>query len=34
DHDPSIDPIIVLGCGHAYTLTTLDGLLGLESAYA
>ncbi|CAM9833130.1 unnamed protein product, partial [Ectocarpus sp. 13 AM-2016] len=34
DHDPSIDPIIVLGCGHAYTLTTLDGLLGLKSAYA
>lgn len=23
----------MLGCGHAYTITTLDGLLDLESAY-
>ncbi|CAM9306733.1 unnamed protein product [Pylaiella littoralis] len=33
EHDPSDEPIIVLGCGHAYTLTTLDGLMDLFSAY-
>lgn len=33
EHDPSIEPIVVLGCGHAYTLSTLDGLMDLASAY-
>lgn len=33
EHDPSIEPIIVLGCGHAYTLSTLDGFMDLESVY-
>ncbi|CAM9853599.1 unnamed protein product, partial [Hapterophycus canaliculatus] len=33
EHDPSVEPIVVLGCGHAYTLSTLDGLLDLTSAY-
>ena len=34
DHDPSVEPIIVLRCGHAYTLSTLDGCMGLASVYA
>ncbi|CAM9107878.1 unnamed protein product, partial [Hapterophycus canaliculatus] len=34
EHDPSVEPIVVLGCGHAYTLSTLDAFLGLASAYA
>lgn len=33
DHDPSAEPIVVLACGHAYTLTTLDGVMDLASAY-
>ncbi|CAM9311631.1 unnamed protein product, partial [Sphacelaria rigidula] len=33
EHDPSLEPIIVLDCGHAYTLSTLDGFMGLESVY-
>ncbi|CAM9550665.1 unnamed protein product [Scytosiphon promiscuus] len=33
EHDPSVEPIVVLSCGHAYTLSTLDGLLDLASAY-
>ncbi|CAM9834697.1 unnamed protein product [Scytosiphon promiscuus] len=33
EHDPSVEPIVVLGCGHAYTISTLDGFIGLSSAY-
>lgn len=33
DHDPMVEPVIVLGCGHAYTLSTLDGYLDLASVY-
>lgn len=33
EHDPSLEPIIVLDCGHAYTLSTLDGFMRLESVY-
>lgn len=33
DHDPSIEPIVVLGCGRTYALSTLDAYLGLSASY-
>ncbi|CAI5506821.1 unnamed protein product, partial [Closterium sp. Naga37s-1] len=31
--DPDESPVVVLGCGHAYTVDTLDGHMGLNQAY-
>ncbi|GJP61447.1 hypothetical protein CLOP_g18608 [Closterium sp. NIES-67] len=31
--DPDENPILVLACGHAYTVETLDGHLGLDEVY-
>lgn len=33
EHDPAEEPIVVLRCRHAYTLSTLDGCMGLASVY-
>lgn len=34
DHDPNDSPLIMLGCGHALTVETLDGMLELSKFYA
>ncbi|EGX94155.1 NFX1-type zinc finger-containing protein 1 [Cordyceps militaris CM01] len=34
DIDVDVDPIVVLGCGHFFTAETLDGLVGMSTAYA
>ncbi|KAK2593468.1 hypothetical protein QQS21_008841 [Conoideocrella luteorostrata] len=31
--DVDLTPIVVLGCGHFFTAETLDGLMGLHTAY-
>ncbi|KGQ06692.1 NFX1-type zinc finger-containing protein 1 [Beauveria bassiana D1-5] len=31
--DVDVDPIVVLGCGHFFTAETLDGLVGMHTAY-
>ncbi|CAI5462650.1 unnamed protein product [Closterium sp. Yama58-4] len=31
--DPDESPVLVLGCGHAYTVDTLDGHMGLNQVY-
>ncbi|GAQ90342.1 NF-X1 zinc finger and helicase domain protein [Klebsormidium nitens] len=33
EHDPEEEPLITLSCGHPYTVSTLDGHLGLETVY-
>ncbi|CAM9746103.1 unnamed protein product [Ascophyllum nodosum] len=33
EHDPSVEPVLVLGCGHSYTLSTLDGYMDLSANY-
>ena len=32
DQDIDTDPIIVLGCGHFYSTSTLDGIMELGNA--
>lgn len=32
DHDPGDSPLVVLPCGHAWTVDTLDGVAGLVEA--
>eukprot|EP00210_Caulerpa_lentillifera_P007090 g6783.t1 len=34
DEDLTVDPLIVLECGHAYLMSTLDGHMELEEFYA
>lgn len=31
--DVDLNPIVVLGCGHFFTAETLDGLVGMDTAY-
>jgi hypothetical protein len=33
DHDVDQDPILVLKCGHFFSLSTLDGCLGIHEVY-
>ena len=33
DDDLNNDPLVVLGCGHACTISTLDGIMELENFY-
>ena len=33
DHNVDEDPIAVLPCGHFYSISTLDGHVGMQSAY-
>lgn len=33
DHDVDEDPIIVLPCGHFYSMSTLDGYFGMNEVY-
>lgn len=34
DHDVDADPIVCLPCGHIYSISTLDGHLGLSEVYS
>ena len=33
EHDPDESPLIILTCGHAYTVETLDGTVDIRSVY-
>ncbi|KAL6075671.1 NFX1-type zinc finger-containing protein 1 [Balamuthia mandrillaris] len=33
DHDPNESPLVVLSCGHAFTIDTLDGLFKMEQLF-
>jgi hypothetical protein len=33
DHDPSEEPLIALSCNHLFTISTLDGVVNIESVY-
>jgi hypothetical protein len=33
DHEPSESPIVVLPCGHAFTVETLDGVMFMDTFY-
>ena len=33
EEDVNSDPLIVLGCGHVCTLSTLDGIMELDKFY-
>jgi hypothetical protein len=33
DHDLDADPVLFLPCGHFFSMTTLDGLIGIDRVY-